>query len=69
RDFTVNALYFDIADFSLFDFCGGMDDLAQRRLTLIGEPEVRYREDPVRMLRAISFAAKLDLSISDECAE
>ncbi|WP_220149688.1 polynucleotide adenylyltransferase PcnB [Psychromonas sp. B3M02] len=69
RDFTVNALYYDIADYSLYDFCGGMDDLAQRRLTLIGEPEVRYREDPVRMLRAIRFAAKLDLSISDECAE
>lgn len=69
RDFTVNALYYDIADFSLYDFRGGMDDLAQRRLTLIGEPEVRYREDPVRMLRAIRFAAKLDLSISDECAE
>ena len=69
RDFTVNALYYDIADFSLYDFCGGMDDLAQRRLTLIGEPEVRYREDPVRMLRAIRFAAKLDLSISEECAE
>ncbi|MEL0629676.1 polynucleotide adenylyltransferase PcnB [Psychromonas aquatilis] len=69
RDFTVNALYYDIADFSLYDFCGGMNDLAQRRLTLIGDPEVRYREDPVRMLRAIRFAAKLDLSISDECAE
>jgi len=69
RDFTVNALYYDIADFSLYDFCGGMDDLAERRLTLIGDPEVRYREDPVRMLRAIRFAAKLDLSISDECAE
>ena len=69
RDFTVNALYYDIADFSLYDFCGGMEDLAQQRLTLIGEPEVRYREDPVRMLRAIRFAAKLDLSISEACAE
>lgn len=69
RDFTVNALYYDIADYSIYDFCGGMNDLAQRRLTLIGDPEVRYREDPVRMLRAIRFAAKLDLSISDECAE
>ncbi len=69
RDFTVNALYYDIADFSLYDFCGGMNDLSQRKLTLIGEPEVRYREDPVRMMRAVRFAAKLDLSISDECAE
>lgn len=69
RDFTVNALYYDIADFSLYDFCGGMQDLKDRKLTLIGEPDVRYREDPVRMLRAIRFAAKLDLTISEECAE
>jgi poly(A) polymerase len=69
RDFTVNALYYDIADFSLYDFCGGMQDLAERKLKLIGDPEVRYREDPVRMMRAIRFAAKLDLEISDECAE
>ncbi len=69
RDFTVNALYYDIADFSLYDFCGGMSDLAERKLTLIGDPEVRYREDPVRMMRAIRFAGKLDLTISDQCAE
>ena len=69
RDFTVNALYYDIADFSLYDFCGGMQDLKDRKLTLIGEPDVRYREDPVRMLRAIRFAAKLDLNISEQCAE
>jgi len=69
RDFTVNALYYDIADFSLYDFCGGMQDLAERKLKLIGDPEVRYREDPVRMMRAIRFAGKLDLEISDECAE
>ena len=69
RDFTVNALYYDIADFSIYDFCGGMDDLAKRQLKLIGEPDVRYREDPVRMMRAIRFAGKLDLTISDECAE
>ena len=69
RDFTVNALYYDIADYSLYDFFGGMEDLQQRKLTLIGEPEKRYREDPVRMLRAIRFAGKLDLSISEECAE
>ena len=69
RDFTVNALYYDIADFSIYDFCDGMSDLAERKLTLIGDPEVRYREDPVRMLRAIRFAAKLDLNISPQCAE
>ncbi|MCW8995793.1 MAG: polynucleotide adenylyltransferase PcnB [Psychromonas sp.] len=68
RDFTVNALYYDIADFSLYDFCGGLKDLAERKLNLIGDPEVRYREDPVRMLRAIRFAGKLDFSISEQCA-
>jgi poly(A) polymerase len=69
RDFTVNALYYDIADFSIYDFCGGMKDLAERKLTLIGEPDVRYREDPVRMIRAIRFSAKLNLFISERCAE
>jgi len=69
RDFTVNALYYDIADFAIYDFCGGMQDLAERKLKLIGDPEVRYREDPVRMMRAIRFAGKLDLEISAECAE
>ena len=69
RDFTVNALYYDIADFSIYDFCGGMKDLAERKLNLIGDPEVRYREDPVRMMRAIRFAGKLDFTISEQCAE
>ena len=69
RDFTVNALYYDIADFSIYDFCNGMRDLADRKLTLIGDPDVRYREDPVRMMRAVRFAGKLDLQISAECAE
>jgi len=69
RDFTVNALYYDIADFSIYDFCNGMQDLADRKLTLIGDPDVRYREDPVRMMRAVRFAGKLDLQISAECAE
>ncbi|MGB5445274.1 MAG: polynucleotide adenylyltransferase PcnB [Psychromonas sp.] len=69
RDFTVNALYYDIADFAIYDFCNGMADLSARKLTLIGDPEVRYREDPVRMLRAIRFSAKLGLTISPECAE
>jgi poly(A) polymerase len=69
RDFTVNALYYDIADFSLYDFWGGLNDLDERKLKLIGDPEVRYREDPVRMMRAIRFAGKLDFTISEECAE
>ena len=69
RDFTVNAIYYDIADYSIYDFCGGMKDLSDRKLKLIGDPDVRYREDPVRMMRAIRFAGKLDLTINDKCAE
>ena len=63
RDFTVNALYYDIADFSVVDYVEAMDDINHRTLRLIGDPDTRYREDPVRMLRAIRFAAKLDFSI------
>ncbi len=63
RDFTVNALYYNIADFSLVDYVGGKADLEQGMLRLIGDPEQRYREDPVRMLRAVRFAAKLGFTI------
>jgi poly(A) polymerase len=63
RDFTVNALYYNIADFSLIDYTGGLQDLHQRVIRLIGEPMQRYREDPVRMLRALRFAAKLGFEI------
>ncbi len=63
RDFTVNALYYSIADFSLHDFAGGVDDIETRTLRLIGDPETRYREDPVRMLRAVRFASKLDFTL------
>ena len=63
RDFTVNALYYDIADFSVIDYVGGMADIQAGRLRLIGDPEARYREDPVRMLRAARFAAKLGFRI------
>lgn len=63
RDFTVNALYYCIRDFTVIDFAGGVEDLENRQLRLIGDPETRYREDPVRMLRAIRFAAKLDFTI------
>ncbi|MFD2178753.1 polynucleotide adenylyltransferase PcnB [Veronia pacifica] len=66
RDFTVNALYYNIADFSVRDYAGGIADLNDRVIRLIGDPETRYREDPVRMLRAVRFAAKLDMSISEE---
>jgi poly(A) polymerase len=68
RDFTVNALYYDIADFSVRDYVGGMRDLHERTLRLIGDPEARYREDPVRMLRAARLAAKLDFTIAAEAA-
>ena len=65
RDFTVNAMYYDIADFSVRDYVGGIDDLRQRQLRLIGDPAQRYREDPVRMLRAARLAAKLDFEIAE----
>jgi poly(A) polymerase len=68
RDFTVNALYYDIADFGVRDAVGGMADLEHRTLRLIGEPELRYREDPVRMLRAARLAAKLDFEIAADTA-
>jgi poly(A) polymerase len=63
RDFTVNALYYDIADFSVLDHVGGMQDLRDGVLRLLGDPETRYREDPVRMLRAARFAAKLGFQL------
>jgi poly(A) polymerase len=63
RDFTCNALYYNIADFSIWDYVGGMEDIKRRRLVLIGDPDKRLREDPVRMLRAVRFAAKLDFKI------
>ncbi|MEN9789738.1 MAG: hypothetical protein RLZZ473_1802 [Pseudomonadota bacterium] len=69
RDFTCNALYYNIADFSVWDYCGGFEDVSARRLRLIGDPETRYREDPVRMLRAARFEAKLGFSIEPATAE
>jgi len=63
RDFTVNALYYDIADFSIVDYTSAMADVKNKVLRLIGDPETRYREDPVRMIRAIRFAAKLGFTI------
>jgi poly(A) polymerase len=69
RDFTVNALYYNIADFSVVDYTGGMADLEKRCLRVIGEPAERYREDPARMLRAIRLAGKLDFEIEAESAQ
>jgi poly(A) polymerase len=63
RDFTVNALYYDCRSGELIDYHGGLEDLKKRRLRMIGDPEARYREDPVRMLRAVRLAAKLGLTI------
>ena len=68
RDFRVNAMYYDISDFSVRDYVGGMQDLHDRVLRLIGDPETRYREDPVHMLRAARLAAKLDFHIDPEAA-
>ena len=66
RDFTVNALYYNVADFSIWDYTSGLKDIASRTLRMIGEPTARYREDPVRMLRAVRFAAKLNFKIEQE---
>lgn len=63
RDFTVNALYYNIADYSLVDFTGGLEDLKAGRLRFIGHARTRILEDPVRMLRAARFAAKLDFQL------
>lgn len=63
RDFTCNGLYYNIADFSIWDYVGGVADVRSRTLRLIGDPDTRYREDPVRMLRAIRFQAKLGFTM------
>ena len=65
RDFTVNALYYTSSDYSVIDFCGGIEDINSQTLRLIGDPVRRYHEDPVRMLRAIRFAAKLDFRMAE----
>lgn len=64
RDFSINALYYSIKDFTIHDFANGMNAIANRKIELIGDPETRYREDPVRMLRAVRFATKLDMEIA-----
>jgi poly(A) polymerase len=66
RDFTINALYYSAKSFKVYDFANGVEDVKNKVIRLIGDPETRYREDPVRMLRAIRFATKLDMTISDE---
>ncbi len=66
RDFTVNALYYSPSSGKILDYCNGLQDLQSRSLRLIGEPSTRYREDPVRMLRAVRFCAKLGFELSPE---
>ncbi len=63
RDFTINALAYDIATFSIIDYVGGLEDLRAKLVRAIGDPDERFREDPVRMLRAVAFAARLDFRI------
>jgi len=63
RDFTINGLFYNIADFSVIDYVGGLDDLDAHRVRVIGDPDVRFREDPVRMMRAIEFASRLSFEI------
>lgn len=69
RDFTANALYYTVEDFSVRDYTGGYADVQAKLLRLIGDPEARYREDPVRMLRAARLAAKLGFTIEAATAE
>ena len=68
RDFTVNALFYDPRTFRVLDYVGGVSHLAQRLISTIGEPELRMREDPVRMIRAVRLAAKLDFEIEPATA-
>lgn len=68
RDLTVNALYYDSASFEVYDHVHGMQDLQRRSVCIIGDPEQRFREDPVRMLRVARFAAKLEFGIDSDTA-
>jgi tRNA nucleotidyltransferase/poly(A) polymerase len=66
RDITINALFYDIATFSVIDYVGGLEDLAARRVRIIGDPDVSYTEDPVRIWRVLRHAARLGFSIEEE---
>jgi poly(A) polymerase len=69
RDFTINGLFYDIADFSVIDYVGGFEDLGAGLIRTIGDPDIRFREDPVRMLRAVEFASRLGFAISPDAYE
>ncbi|HYN40870.1 MAG TPA: polynucleotide adenylyltransferase PcnB [Thermoanaerobaculia bacterium] len=64
RDFTINGLFYDISNFAVIDYVGGVEDLERHLVRTIGEPEIRFREDPVRMMRACEFAARLGFEMS-----
>ena len=66
RDFTINALFYDLDRRQVLDWCGGMEDVERRTIHTIGDPIVRFREDPIRILRAVKFAARLDLGIEPD---
>ena len=69
RDFTMNALFYNIADYSVIDYVGGISDLGRKLVRTIGDPDVRFREDPVRMLRACEFAGRLGFGIEGRTQE
>ena len=69
RDFTVNGLFYDVANGEVIDYVGGRKDLDDRRIATIGDPEIRMREDPVRALRAVRFASRLGFTIEPDCFE
>lgn len=69
RDFTINALFYDIATFSIIDYVGGLEDLRSGVIRSIGDPLQRFQEDPVRMLRAVSFAARLNFTLDPPVVE
>ncbi len=69
RDFTINGLFYNIADSSVIDYVGGLDDLEAGLIRTIGDPAIRFREDPVRMMRAVEFASRLGFAITPDAYE
>jgi len=69
RDFTINGLFYDISDFSVIDHVGGLDDLEAGLIRTIGDPDIRFQEDPVRMMRAVEFASRLGFAITPDSYE
>ena len=69
RDFTINGLFYDISDFSVIDYVGGLEDLEAGLVRTIGDPDIRFREDPVRMMRAVEFASRLGFAITPDAYE